>query len=92
MRIIAIKTLREFYEKHPETKTGIEVWQKKTKAAKWEKPNDILDTFSKARPITNNRVIFGINKNYYRLIVEINYDRQSVFIRFIGKHIKNMKK
>jgi len=86
MRIIASGTLKAFFEKHPETETGLKVWIQKTKKAVWEKPEDILNTFSHARPIGNGRVIFNINKNDYRLIVQVNYDRLSVYVCFIGTH------
>ncbi len=86
MRIIAISTLKQFYEKHPETETGLKVWIKKTKNADWARPNDVLETFTHARPIANQRVVFNINKNDYRLIVMVNYRRQSVYVCFIGTH------
>ena len=75
-----------YYLTHPETETGIKVWVKKAKDAVWEKPEDILNTFPNARPIGKGRVIFNINKNDYRLIVQVNYKRQSVYICFIGTH------
>jgi len=86
MRIIAVSTIKEYYTKHPETETGLKVWVQKVKKAKWEKPADILETFANARPIGDGRAIFNINKNDYRLIVQVNYDRSSVFICFIGTH------
>lgn len=86
MRIISLSTLKAFYATHPETETGIKVWVQKVKKAVWNRPSDITNTFSYARPIGNGRVIFNINKNDYRLIVYVNYERQSVFICFIGTH------
>jgi len=52
----------------------------------WEKADDIFKDFPKARPIKNNRCIFNINKNDYRLIVKIHYNRGIVYIRFVGTH------
>ncbi len=86
MRIIATGTLKAYYIEHPETETGLKVWIQKVKKAYWEKPSDVLNTFTHARPIGNNRVIFNINKNDYRLVIQVNYDRQSVFVCFIGTH------
>lgn len=86
MRIIAVGTLKKYYEAHPETETGLKIWIQKVKSASWEKPDEILNTFRLARPIGNGRVIFNINKNDYRLIVQVNYDRQTVFVCFIGTH------
>ena len=86
MRIIAVSTLKAFYLKHPETETGIKVWIQKIKHAKWEKPTDVLKTFRHARSIGMSRVIFNINKNDYRLIVQVNYNRLSVYVVFIDTH------
>ncbi|MEQ8469586.1 MAG: type II toxin-antitoxin system HigB family toxin [Marinoscillum sp.] len=81
-----MSTLKKYYEKHPDSETGLKVWLQKTKKSNWETPSGILNTFSHARPIGNGRVIFNINKNDYRLIVQVNYDRKSVYICFIGTH------
>ncbi|MEQ8626139.1 type II toxin-antitoxin system HigB family toxin [Ekhidna sp.] len=86
MRIIAVSTLKEFFLKHPETETGLKIWIQKVKKSNWEKPDDILNTFTHSRPIGSGRVVFNINKNDYRLIVQVNYDRKSVFVCFIGTH------
>ncbi|MFT7162065.1 MAG: mRNA interferase HigB [Bacteroidia bacterium] len=86
MRLIATSTLKEYYTKHSETETGIKIWIQKVRKANWEKPDDILNTFTHARPIGKGRVIFNINKNDYRLVVQVNYERQSVFVCFIGTH------
>jgi len=64
----------------------LKIWIQKVKKSKWDKPIDVLNTFSHARPIGNCRVVFNVNKNDYRLIVQVNYDRQTVFICFIGTH------
>jgi mRNA interferase HigB len=84
--IIAIKNLVEFYKKHPDAKSSIETWLAIAKAANWEKPSDVVEDFPSADPIKNNRVVFNIAGNKYRLIVKINYFRQWIFIKFIGKH------
>ena len=52
----------------------------------WEKPGDVTEDFNTARTIRNNRAIFEINHNDYRLIAEINYQKGWVFIKFIGTH------
>ncbi|MEQ8882340.1 MAG: type II toxin-antitoxin system HigB family toxin [Cyclobacteriaceae bacterium] len=86
MRIVAVSTLKAYYTEHPETETGLKIWIQKVKKSNWEKPNDVLNSFTHARPIANSRVVFNINKKDYRLIVQVNYDRQTVFICFIGTH------
>lgn len=86
MRIISLRTLKDYYEKHPETETALKVWKKKVENAEWEKPSDILQSFTHARPIKNGRVIFNINKNDYRLIVAVNYKSGQVYITFLDTH------
>lgn len=86
VRIIAVSTLKAYYATHPETETGIKIWVQKVKEASWERPDDVLNTFTHARPIGKGRVIFNINKNDYRLITQVHYDRKSVYICFIGTH------
>ena len=57
----------------------------------WRKPGDIIRDFNTARTVKNNRAIFMINKNDYRLIVEINYKKGWVFIKFTGTHAEYAK-
>lgn len=86
MRVIAKKILREFWEKHNDAEDQLKTWFKEASKANWNKPNDIKAEYAKASILRQNRVIFNICGNKYRLIVEINYARQWIFIRFIGTH------
>ncbi|MGY6743538.1 MAG: type II toxin-antitoxin system HigB family toxin [Cecembia sp.] len=84
--IIALRNLVKFYEKHPDAKASLETWISITKEAFWKKPLDVVKDFPDADPVKNNRVVFNIAGNKYRLIVKISYPRQWVFIKFIGTH------
>jgi mRNA interferase HigB len=84
--IIALRNLVKFYEKHPDSKASIETWISITKGADWYKSLDVVKDFPDADPVKNNRVVFNIARNKYRLIVKISYARQWVFIKFIGTH------
>lgn len=86
MKIITKRTLANAIEVHPEIKTSINLWIAKVKEANWERPNDVNNDFSKARTIKNNRIVFNINKNDYRLIVQVNFLAKIVYIKFIGTH------
>jgi mRNA interferase HigB len=86
MRIIARKTLREFWEKHTDAKQALQAWYADTKAASWVSPADIKNTYRNASFITHNRVVFNIKGNQYRLIVSIQYNYGIVYIRFVGSH------
>jgi mRNA interferase HigB len=86
MRIIARKTLRDFWETHPDVEQSLRAWFHDTKVATWSGPAAIRAVYANASFLANNRVVFNIHGNRYRLIVTINYEYQVVYIRFIGSH------
>jgi mRNA interferase HigB len=86
MRVIAKKALRDFWEKHADSEQHLKTWYKEASKAAWGSPNDIKEEYTKASILKSGKVVFNICGNKYRLIVDINYDRQWVFIRFIGTH------
>src|SRR5512139_1141491 len=86
MRIIAKKTLRDFWEHHPDAEQALKAWHHDAKQAIWKTPNDIRQTYATASIVANNRVVFNIKGNTYRLIVAINYEFGIVYIRFVGTH------
>ena len=88
MKITGLNTrqVKEFVRKHSDGKVSLEKWLKVARLAKWTKPTDIFKSFPKARPVKNNRVIFELVWNDYRLIIEVIYDDEEVIIRFIGTH------
>ncbi|MBS9524391.1 type II toxin-antitoxin system HigB family toxin [Litoribacter alkaliphilus] len=86
MKVISKKPLKEFWLKNPETESQLKSWFKEVSKATWESPADIKQDYTKASILKGGRVVFNICGNRYRLIVEINFMRQWVFIRFIGTH------
>ena len=88
MHVIKRKTLIEYYQQpeHQDAKGALEAWYYEAKHAQWTSPADIKDLYRSASILKKNRVIFNIAGNKYRLIVKINYDSQTIFIRFIGTH------
>lgn len=87
-RIIAKKTLRDFWEKHKDSEQYLKTWYETAKNAKWNAPNDVKESYINASILKDSRVVFNIKGNTYRLIVKFNYDRQWAFIRFIGTHVE----
>ncbi len=85
-RIIAKRTLREFWEKHSDSEQYLKTWYETVKKSNWKTPNEIKETYANATILQNNRVVFNIKGNSYRLIVKFNYIRQWAFIKFIGTH------
>lgn len=86
MRVIAKKILRDFWDKYPDSEQHLKTWYKEATKANWKTPFEIKEVYAKASILKTGRVVFNINGNKYRLIVDINYHRQWVFIRFIGTH------
>ena len=86
MRIIAKRTLREFWERHPDAKKPLDDWHQVVENADWNAPDQVKAMFASASILPNNRVVFNIKGNTYRLVVHIPYHRRRVYIRFIGTH------
>ena len=86
MRVIARRTLRDFYQDHADSKSSLEAWFHEAVDAKWTSPQDIKARYPSADFLPGNRVVFNIKGNTYRLIVKIHYNTSVVFIRFIGTH------
>jgi len=86
MNIISKRTLIEFYNKHPQAKIPLEVWHSDTRKSNWQSPNDIKNIYSNASFLEDNRVVFNIKGNSFRLIVHIDYKRKIVRVKFIGTH------
>ena len=86
MRVIALKTLHDFWERYPDSQPALQAWYHDAKRANWKTPSDIKATYRTASIIGNNRVVFNIKGNQYRLIVAIQYQFGLVYIRFIGAH------
>lgn len=86
MRIIARKTLRTFWEKFPDSEEQLKAWYTEAKHATWQTPQDIKNQHGSASFPGNNRVVFNICGNKYRLIVLVKYEFEIAYIRFIGTH------
>jgi mRNA interferase HigB len=88
MHVISRKKLIEFYEQpgRQDAKGQLEAWYYEAKHAQWESPADVKAQYGSASVIGDNRVVFNIAGNKYRLIVRINYNSKTVFVRFVGTH------
>jgi mRNA interferase HigB len=86
VRVIAKKILRDFWKQQIDAEGQLKTWYKEATKAKWTSPADIKAEYPKASILKSSRVVFNICGNKYRLIVQINYLRKWVFIRFIGTH------
>ena len=86
MRVIAKKILRDFWEIHSDCEQQLKSWYRETSKAEWESPNQVKTEYPSASILSENRIVFNIKGNNYRLIVKINFEYEMVWIRFIGTH------
>jgi len=86
MRIISRKLLKDFWDIHPQAEQPLKSWFHEVKQASWTTPHDVKKLYRSADSISDNRIIFNIGGNKYRLIVKINYLCRVVYIRFVGTH------
>jgi mRNA interferase HigB len=86
MRVIAISTLRRFWQKHPLSEIPLRAWYAEARRARWGRPEEIKVARRNACILPNNRVVFNIKGNDYRLVAAVRYDKQIMYIRFVGTH------
>jgi mRNA interferase HigB len=88
MRIIAVSTLREFWRRpgRSDAEQPLRAWVSVVKAADWSKPTDVKQMFRSADIVANDRVVFNIGGNKYRLVAAVHYRGRRIFVRFVGTH------
>jgi mRNA interferase HigB len=86
MRIIALATLRDFWNKHPDAEIPLRSWYTLASRSVWRHPADVKAAYRNASVVANNRIVFNIKGNDYRLIAAVHYNRGMMFIRFLGTH------
>ena len=86
LRIIAKRTLREFWAEYPDSQGQLEAWYREVLSADWENPQQLKQQYGNASILKNSRAVFNICGNTYRMIVSINYSHKIVYVKFIGTH------
>jgi mRNA interferase HigB len=92
VRIIARKTLKEFVESlrgskdQKAVKAALDAWFQEAQGADWKTPADVTCRYGSASIVGDERVVFNIKGNSYRLVVAIDYRRQIVSIKWLGTH------
>jgi mRNA interferase HigB len=86
MRIIAVKTLRQYWEEYPDAEGPLLSWHDEILEADWNTPNDMKEQFGSASVIGGKRVVFNIHGNRFRLIVDIEFKFKIVFVIWFGTH------
>ena len=86
MQIIAKRTLKQFWEKHPDAETPLRTWHAMVEKAEWNSPADAKEISGTVDFVGDNRLIFNIGGNKFRLVVHVAYPFKRVLIKFVGTH------
>lgn len=86
VRVIAVKTLKYWYQKYPKAKQALLSWYDEATSSDWSNPNELKTHYRNASILSEKRVIFNIHGNSFRLIVDIEYRLKIVFIVWFGTH------
>ena len=86
MKILNVLILQNFAKKHADSQKSASTWKITVENVNWKNKQQVLADFPNAKIIKGNRARFEIRHNKYRLIAEILYEDQIVFVRFIGTH------
>lgn len=87
MQVIAKRTLRRFWERHPRAEAVLRSWHGAVEKAAWESPADVKAEFgTRVDFVADNRVIFDLSGNRYRLIAHVSYRYKRVLVKFVGTH------
>ena len=86
MRIFTRGTLRDFWDKTSDARPALEFWYDTIEKTRFQNPNEVIEFFKNADTVGTGRIVFNITHNKYRLIAKFEYEKQLVFVRFIGTH------
>jgi mRNA interferase HigB len=87
MQIVALRTLKQFWAIHPEAEIPLRTWYAKASGAVWRSPQDVkMEYGATVDFVGDNRIVFDIAGNKYRLIVHVSYRYKRVLVKFIGTH------
>ena len=97
MRIISFRKLREFFEKDQAAQVPMEDWYKRAKKAEWDNFSDMKKTFNSVDAVGNERYMFNVRGNHYRIVAKVMFTLKRIYIRWVGNHkdydrIKNIDK
>ncbi len=85
-RVFAKSTLKNFWEAHPDSEQYLKTWFDTAMNSDWKTPSEIKQTYVNACILKDSRIVFNIKGNSYRLVAKFNFEKQWIFIRFIGTH------
>lgn len=88
MKVIGKRVLSDFINSHVEVAPQVSAWIAEAEEAEWTTPSDIKARYVTASFLPDNRVVFNIKGNKYRLDTKIYYQRQTIIVKRIGTHVE----
>ena len=92
MLVVGTDKLERFARKHSNASAALIAWRDEVERSNWNKPQDIKNRYRSADFLPNNRVIFNIKGNHFRLVVKVRHENGIVLIEWIGTHAEYSKK
>ena len=92
MTLVGQDKIDAFVKRNAQARKAMQAWVTEVKHAHWKTPQDIKNRYRSADFLKNNRVIFDIKGNSYRLLVKVAYKTGVVFVEWIGTHGEYDKK
>lgn len=86
MRIVSLKKIKEFTKVYPDASSALHLWYYTVSSKQWNSFNDLKQDYGTADYVGNNRFVFNIKGNHYRIVVIISFPAKKVYLRFIGTH------
>ena len=86
MKVVGKQILDDFKRRHADARAQVDAWLAEVEDTEWESPNDIKARFTAASFLPNNRVVFNLKGNSYRLDVKVTYKTKVVLVKRIGTH------
>ena len=86
MNVVSRQTLVTFWTRHPQSKGVLSQWFLAARTAEWKTPQDVRAEYNSADFLGDNRVVFDLGGNNYRVVVRISYTFKQVLIKFVGTH------
>jgi mRNA interferase HigB len=86
MRVIAVKTLKEYVKEFHQAEQALFSWYDEITIAEWDSSAELKMQYRNASILSSKRVVFNIHGNSFRLIVDIEYRLKIVFVVWFGTH------
>src|SRR6187402_3134713 len=86
MRVITFSSIKKFIDQHPDSDVALREWFIKTKKSEWSSLHELRKTFNHVDYVGNDRYVFNIKGNQFRLVAMIIFKFNKVYVRFIGSH------